>query len=215
MNEKYFIGSCRFFYTIAFQFGHSCLPSCWVNSMHSWEGAADVCNDHKANLIIWIPQCTLYLEGQSLYWNVYSMPGLTFLSGKLYAVLGRYSGRVLSDEMMGTSIFNINAVIPVIESFGFAEEIRKRTSGLASPQLKFSHWEVRILMCHDDFIKWKRFPCCWPFVRGIHRSPVDSLHKGKWCGALMFSLMCAWTNGWTNCGVAGYLKAIMLIATSL
>ena len=23
---------------------------------------------------------------------------------------------------------------------------------------------------HDDVIKWKHFPHCWPFVRGIHRS---------------------------------------------
>lgn len=36
----------------------------------------------------------------------------------------------------------IEAVLPVVESFGFCEEIRKKTSGLASPQLKFSHWEV-------------------------------------------------------------------------
>ena len=34
-----------------------------------------------------------------------------------------------------------------------------------------------------------------PFVRGIHRSPVDSPHKCQWCGALTFSLICAWTNG--------------------
>ena len=27
---------------------------------------------------------------------------------------------------------------------------------------------------HDDVIKWKHFPCYWPFVRGIHRSPVNS-----------------------------------------
>ena len=26
----------------------------------------------------------------------------------------------------------------------------------------------------DDVIKWKHFPGCWPFVRGIHRSPVNS-----------------------------------------
>ena len=25
---------------------------------------------------------------------------------------------------------------------------------------------------HDDVIKWKHFPRYWPFVRGIHRSPV-------------------------------------------
>ena len=30
---------------------------------------------------------------------------------------------------------------------------------------------------------------------GIHWSPVISSHKGRWCGALMFSLICAWING--------------------
>ena len=43
---------------------------------------------------------------------------------------------------------------------------------------------------HDDVIKWKHFPRYWPFVRRIHRSPVNSLHKGQWCGALVFSLIC-------------------------
>ena len=31
---------------------------------------------------------------------------------------------------------------------------------------------------HDDVIKWKHFPCNWPFVRGLHRSPMNSGHKG-------------------------------------
>ena len=38
----------------------------------------------------------------------------------------------------------------------------------------------------------------WPFVRGIHWSTVNSLHKGQWCGALMFSLICTRTNDWVN-----------------
>ena len=42
------------------------------------------------------------------------------------------------------------------------------------------------------------FPRYWHFVRGIHRSPLNSPHKGQWSGALMFSLICAWTNGWAN-----------------
>ena len=43
------------------------------------------------------------------------------------------------------------------------------------------------------------FPRYWPFVRGIHRStPVNSLHKGQWRRALMFSLICAWINGSVN-----------------
>ena len=54
------------------------------------------------------------------------------------------------------------------------------------------------ICCHDDVIKWEHFPRYWPFVRGIHRSPVNSPHKGPWRGALMFSLICVWINGWVN-----------------
>lgn len=67
-------------------------------------------------------------------------------SGRVYGVLGKREGRVLQEEMKeGTDMFIIKAVLPVAESFGFADEIRKRTSGLASPQLVFSHWEVIII----------------------------------------------------------------------
>ena len=59
---------------------------------------------------------------------------------------------------------------------------------------------------HDDVIKWKHFPRYWPFVRGIHRSPVNSPHKGLWRGALMFSLICAWINRWVNNREAGDLR---------
>ena len=67
-------------------------------------------------------------------------------------------------------------------------------------------------IAHDDVIKWKQFPRHWPFVRGIHRSPVDSgypgyiAHKGQWWGALMFSLISTWTNGWANNGDADDLR---------
>ena len=59
---------------------------------------------------------------------------------------------------------------------------------------------------HDDAIKWKHFPHYWPFVLGIHRSPVNTPHKGRWRGALMFNLICAWTNGWANNWDAGDLR---------
>ena len=49
---------------------------------------------------------------------------------------------------------------------------------------------------HDDVIKWKHFPRYWPFVRGIHRWPVNSPHKAQWRGALMFSLICL--NTWLS-----------------
>ena len=62
------------------------------------------------------------------------------------------------------------------------------------------------LFWHDDVIKWKNFPRYLPFVRGIHRSPVNSPHKGQWRRALMFSLICVWINGWVNNHEAGYLR---------
>ena len=59
---------------------------------------------------------------------------------------------------------------------------------------------------HDDVIKWKHFPRYWPLVRGIHRSSVNSPHKGQLRGPLMFSLICAWINGWVNNCEAGDLR---------
>ena len=49
-----------------------------------------------------------------------------------------------------------------------------------------------------DVIKWRHFQRCWPFVRGIHRSPVVSCHKGLVTRSLMFFLIRVWTNGWAN-----------------
>ena len=59
---------------------------------------------------------------------------------------------------------------------------------------------------YDGVIKWNHFPRYWPFAWGIHRSPVGSPHKGQWRGALMFSLICAWINGWVNNREAGDLR---------
>ena len=58
---------------------------------------------------------------------------------------------------------------------------------------------VRYQPLHDDVIKWKNFP-------GIHPSPVNSPHKGQWRGGMMFSLICAWINGWVNTRDAGDLR---------
>ena len=41
--------------------------------------------------------------------------------------------------------------------------------------------------------KGNLFPRYWTFVMRIHESPVDSIHKGQWRGALMFSLIWGWT----------------------
>ena len=69
-----------------------------------------------------------------------------------------------------------------------------------------SNHDIEQLRLHDDVIKWKHFPRYWPFVRRIHRSPVNSPHKGQWRGALMFSLICVWINDFVNHREAGDLR---------
>ena len=59
---------------------------------------------------------------------------------------------------------------------------------------------------HGYVIEWKHFPRYWLFVRWIHRSPVNSPHKGQWRGALMFSFICAWMDDWVNNREAGDLR---------
>ena len=73
---------------------------------------------------------------------------------------------------------------------------------------------------HEDVIKWKDFLRYWPFVRGIHRSPVNYSQKGQWCGALIFPLRLnkrlskqpwgwwsetPWRPLWRLCNVSWYL----------
>lgn len=63
--------------------------------------------------------------------------------GKVYGVITRRRGRIISESLNeGTPFFTILSVLPVAESFGFSDEIRKRTSGAASPQLVFQGFEM-------------------------------------------------------------------------
>ncbi|XP_041980466.1 elongation factor-like GTPase 1 [Aricia agestis] len=86
--------------------------------------------------------------------------------GKLYAALGRRGGRVVGGDLRSGASFRVQALLPVAESFKFAVELRTHTSGLAAPQLVFSHWEVIDI---DPF--WKP------------RTEEEYLHWGeKWDG---------------------------------
>lgn len=67
----------------------------------------------------------------------------TDVLGKVYGVVAKRRGRIVAEEMKeGTTFFTVSAILPVVESFGFADDIRKRTSGAASPQLIFSGYEL-------------------------------------------------------------------------
>ena len=83
----------------------------------------------------------------------------------------------------------------------FRGELLRQYSWLAS----LSVWLSKV-QYNDDVVKWKNFPRYWLFVRGIHQWPVNSPHKGQWRGALMFSLICTWINGWVDNRKAGDLR---------
>ncbi len=51
--------------------------------------------------------------------------------GKVLKVLGKRRAQILDQEMRGgTDYFNIQAYLPVFESFGFSNEMRDATSGI-------------------------------------------------------------------------------------
>ncbi|GAV55577.1 hypothetical protein ZYGR_0AV02090 [Zygosaccharomyces rouxii] len=79
-----------------------------------------------------------------MMWAVYSCDVQTSVDvlGKVYSVVQQRRGRIESEEMKeGTPFFQIQAILPVVEAFGFSEDIRKKTSGAAQPQLAFAGFE--------------------------------------------------------------------------
>lgn len=80
-----------------------------------------------------------------LMWAMYTcdIQASVEVLGKVYTVVQQRRGRIVSEDIKeGTSFFQIVAKIPVVEAFGFSEDIRKKTSGAAQPQLVFSGFEI-------------------------------------------------------------------------
>ena len=105
------------------------------------------------------------------YWRIYASLGLNELTASHYITALRWLLHI--DALHQTSVcqiicYRVNIdLVPTICRPGSVENFAK------------TPWQ------HDGVIKWKHFSRYWPFVRGIHRSPVNSLHKGQWRGALM------------------------------
>jgi len=63
--------------------------------------------------------------------------------GGIYSCLNKKRGHVFAeDNRPGTPIYNLNAYLPVLESFGFVADLRAATSGQAFPQCVFDHWAL-------------------------------------------------------------------------
>ena len=70
-----------------------------------------------------------------------------------------------------------------------ADYIPETSHGLLVHRCRIESAFPHHAITHDNVIKWKHFPRYKHFLRGIHRSSVDSHHRGQWRGALMFSLI--------------------------
>ena len=81
---------------------------------------------------------------------------------------------------------------------------------------EYQYFSARCVPCVRHILRtskmawWRHqmeiFSALLAFVRGIHRSPMNSPQKGHWWGALMFSLICTWINGWVSNRGAGDLR---------
>ena len=71
---------------------------------------------------------------------------------------------------------------------------------------EFGEYSLWMTFFDDVISQMQTFPRYWPFAREIHRSSVNSPHKGQWRGTLMFSLTCARINAWVNNGEVGDLR---------
>ena len=130
------------------------------------------------------------------------------LPGRRQAII-QTNAAILSIGPLGT---NLSGILIKTETFSLKKirlKILSEKLCPLSPPHRLHHLGTVGMMAgqhDDDVIKWKHFPRYWPFVRGIHRSPVNSPHKGQWRGALMFSLICVGINGWVNNCEAGDLR---------
>ena len=140
----------------------------------------------------------IYMLYKFKYIYIYSCPYVTIFVK--HVGNQHYSCVSIFKHIFGSYVFTFHiALLSDVQSA--TKSLTKQTmseiydaNGVTSPKL------------HDDVIKWKHITRYWPFVRGIHRSPVNFPHKGQWRGALMFSLIRAWLNGWVNNRQAGYLR---------
>lgn len=73
--------------------------------------------------------------------------------GTVYSSISYKRGEILGEESDdGTPTVNISGNLPVIESFGFDNYIKQKTSGQAFPSMSFSHWKQMDEKLKNEYI---------------------------------------------------------------
>ena len=115
----------------------------------------------------------------------------------------RALSQILSDENLSYSLKHIS-------TGKHSLHISWRSTHLLHLYFLFSWWRHQMETCSASlaFVRGihRRLRGIHRRLRGINRSPVTSPHTDQWRGALMFSLICAWTDSWVNNQDAGDLR---------
>ena len=136
--------------------------------------------------------------------NLTSPPRDQRSSGWLIEMPVRYQLNVAPGDMTNTTeeyqnVTSVTSAIPTLIMTDYTyflietlmlTETRRKASMLS---LFFTRWRHQM----------ETFSALLVICAGNSPVTVNSLYKGQWHRALMFSLICAWINGWINSGEAG------------
>ena len=172
--------------------------TCWVNRQIA--NGLRRCDDHVTSLSCctweqsnfwifenlipsqWNPMDKAVSLDHSLTEKHYSlMVAMIYIYIYIYICIYTYICSYIHDIMINSWIFLWN-IFSKISSLSQSKECGV-SFYLKSTKRAVTMCECHV--CHHDVIKWNHFPRYWPFVWGIHRSPVDSLAKSSdselWC----------------------------------
>ena len=180
----------------------------------------------RRQAIIWTTDCLVY-------WRIYASRRLNELNTAIYYSRCRWTGDRSNGKNLVVKVYTFVGSLPrkvkkrkrkLLCKYILRSNVPHMTCQNKKIVINQSHFTSFIIfllvegvtlrfrvqticktLWHDDVVNWKLFPRCWPFVREIHWSPVNSPYKGQWHGALMISSICTWINDWVNNGEAGDL----------
>ena len=104
-----------------------------------------------------------------------------------------------------TAVVFASKMIYLID-MGLKVHVCRKTRGLSTVRLQTTLWTSAWWRHQMETFSALLAICAGNSPVTVHWSPVNSPHKGQWRGALMFSFICAWMNGWVNTGEAGDLR---------
>ena len=157
---------------------------CWERLLRprlQWKPLVGDPDVHRGTCVTHVPRCMSGSLTRGGGENVPGIPG---------ACATRHFGYLVRGQcLMVIWLFSSRYSIGRLPSESCSKERRRDISRVIVGHFEWHHLinrKLRVIINYDDVIKWKHFTRYWPFVRGIHRSPVNSLTQSPsdaelWC----------------------------------